>query len=297
MGKAQEGHLVPGMKKECNVETKLHEAKKIACLHALQWCNMWKTWVGEDEAQKECAEVATKHKELVAAVAQEKKTAAKKVAKKAPAKKVAKKVAKKAPAKKTGCVCPPVKKKAPKKKAQNKAEVMPEKQRDEVFKKLTNDDKDGKKEKNTPQLPKKTDKAKKAPAKKAPAKKATAKKATAKKVAKAKKATAKKAPAKKVAKAKAPAKKKTADDYADELYMLLQTGSEFEFDWGNLKIPAPKPAMPKPSTAVIKAQEGHLVPGMKKECNVETKLHEAKKIACLHALQWCNMWKTWVGED
>merc|ERR1711988_633411 len=103
--------------------------------------------------------------------------------------------AKKAPAKKapkkTKCVCPPSKKALQKKKAAQKQkkekqefkneEAMPEKQVDEVFKKLTSDDKDGKKEKNTPQLPKKAP-AKK-DAKKAPAKK-DAKKAPAKKDAK-----------------------------------------------------------------------------------------------------------------
>merc|ERR1711988_342471 len=113
--------------------------------------------------------------------------------------------AKKAPAKKA-----PQKKKAAQKQKKEKQEfkneeAMPEKQVDEVFKKLTSDDKDGKKEKNTPQLPKKAPAkkdAKKAPAKK-DAKQAGAKQAPAKK-------DAKKAPAKKVVAKKAPAKK--ADD-------------------------------------------------------------------------------------
>merc|ERR1711912_10234 len=151
-------------------------------------------------AETECAKMVALHKEIVAGALKEfpfpiKKAPAKKVVAKKAVKKAAKaikKAAKKA-AKKTGCVCPP-KKKAPKKKAPKK-DVMPAEQRDEVFKKLTSDDKDGKKEKNTPQLPKK-----------APAKKDAKKKA----------------PAKKVVAKKAPAKKKTADDYADELYVLLQ---------------------------------------------------------------------------
>merc|ERR1711988_1496728 len=121
-------------------------------------------------------------------------------AKKAPAKKAPKKAPKK-----TKCVCPPSKKALQKKKAAQKQkkekqefkneEAMPEKQVDEVFKKLTSDDKDGKKEKNTPQLPKK------APAKKDAKKAATKKDA---KQAGAKQAPAKKAPAKKVVAKKAP---------------------------------------------------------------------------------------------
>merc|ERR1711988_387860 len=211
------------------------------------------------------------------------KKAVKKVvmkAKKAPAKKAPKKAPKK-----TGCVCPPSKKALKKKKAaqkQKKAfkkkEAMPVKQRDEVFKKLTSDDKDGKKEKNTPQL-----------SKKAPAKKDAKKKPPAKKDAK-KKAPTKKAPAKKVVAKKAPAKKKTADDYADELYVLLQTESQFEFDWGDLKIPKVEP---KPAEPVVKVLEGKLVKGIKGFCQVKTVLHAAKKLACQRALEWCNELKSW----
>merc|ERR1711988_1984918 len=189
-------------------------------------------------------------------------------AKKAPAKKAPKKAPKK-----TKCVCPPSKKALQEKKAAQKQkkekkefkneEAMPEKQVDEVFKKLTSDDKDGKKEKNTPQLPKK-----------APAKK-----------------DAKKAPAKKVVAKKAPAaKKKTADDYADELYVLLQTESQFEFDWGDLKIPKVEPAPAKP---VVKVLEGKLVNGIKGACQVHTVLHAAKKLACQRALEWCHELQTW----
>merc|ERR1711988_1067964 len=210
-------------------------------------------------------------------------------------KKAVTKAKKKAP-KKTKCVCPPSKKALQKKKAAQKQkkekqefkneEAMPEKQVDEVFKKLTSDDKDGKKEKNTPQLPKKAPAkkdAKKAATKK-DAKQAGAKQAPAKK-------DAKKAPAKKVVAKKAPAaKKKTADDYADELYVLLQTESQFEFDWGDLKIPKVEPAPAKP---VVKVLEGKLVNGIKGACQVHTVLHAAKKLACQRALEWCHELQTW----
>merc|ERR1711988_1685089 len=86
-----------------------------------------------------------------------KATSVAKAIKNAVKKAAAKKAPKKAP-KKTKCVCPPSKKALQKKKAAQKQkkekqefkneEAMPEKQVDEVFKKLTSDDKDGKKEKN-----------------------------------------------------------------------------------------------------------------------------------------------------
>merc|ERR1711988_1316241 len=158
--KKQEKKLVPGIKKYCQVHTKLHSAKKLACQHAAEWCTMWKNWGLHDLAQHECNRMKRMHKELVFHVGKE-------------------------------------------------------------FK-------------------------------------------------------------------KGPKGGKSME--------LVQADEKFFFDWGDLKIPEPTPE-PKPAKKVIKKQEKKLVPGIKKYCQVHTKLHSAKKLACQHAAEWCTVWKNWGLHD
>merc|ERR1712139_422209 len=65
---------------------------------------------------------------------------------------------------------------------------------------------------------------------------------------------------------------------------LVQEDEEFFFNWRKWLIPSPKPTK-KPAKKVIK-KEKKLVPGIKKYCQVKTKLHAAKKLACQHASEW-----------
>merc|ERR1712185_503305 len=156
MGK-QEKKVVPGIKKYCQVKTKLHSAKKLACQHAAEWCTMWKKWGLHDMAQHECNRMKRMHKELVFHTAKEHGP-----------------------------------------KGGKSMELV----------------------------------------------------------------------------------------HADEKFFFKSF-----FNWG-----APKP-MPKPKKKVIKKQEKKVVPGIKKYCQVKTKLHSAKKLACEHAAEWCTMWKNWGLHD
>jgi len=55
------------MTKYCEVKTELHAAKKLACVHAAEWCMLWKSWGMHDEAQQHCTKMKELHRYLAGA--------------------------------------------------------------------------------------------------------------------------------------------------------------------------------------------------------------------------------------